>query len=511
MKKSIKILDGEYWYGGNCCRTDSNFFLDAKTEYTFDVLADANNQTASLLLSSFGRYIKTCSAFTVTVSRGVIEIDSPTAIEVSDEGTSLKEAYLTACGRYFPFSGKVPQLKFFETAQYNTWMEYDYRLNQQGVLDYAHKIVDNGYLPGILILDEGWHNHYGLWEFDKIKYPDAKAMIDALHSLGFVVMLWVVPYVTPDGYDFITARDKGLFLRTDDGDVALMRWWNGCSAVLNMNFEADRNYLSQKLDVLMKDYGVDGFKFDGGNVSAFAPGWVLSGKQTKYTAEELNMAWNDFGRDYEYHEYKDSFNCGGRAVIQRIRDRNHSWDDDGLNTLVPTAITQGLMGYPFICPDMIGGGEWTFNYKEGFVVDEELFVRMAQCSALFPMMQFSWGPWRVLSEDMQKIALSAAKLHEKFAPYIVSLVKNTAITGEPIIRCLEYQYPHCGYEKICDQFMLGDDVLVAPVLKKGEYKRKVVLPQGQWLYLGTTPIRGGTEVTVDAPIEVLPYFVRKSV
>ena len=170
---------------------------------------------------------------------------------------------------------------------------------------------------------------------------------------------------------------------------------------------------------------------------------------------------------------------------------------------------QGLIGHPFVCPDMIGGGWWSLNYDPDFKLDQELFVRMAQASALLPMMQFSWAPWRMLDNDHAKLCLEAAKLHKKFAPYIIELVKESAVSGEPIVRHMEYSYPHRGYERIEDQFMLGDDILVAPVSVKGQFAKEVVLPEGKWLYLGKEEYEGGKTVTVDCPLSVLPYFTKE--
>lgn len=321
-----------------------------------------------------------------------------------------------------------------------------------------------------------------------------------------------------DGRDFVLAAErddliggsagKKYLLRTDEGKPALVRWWNGYSAILNMCEPDDREFLDSKLRYLMETYGVDGFKFDGGNISMYNPKKVVNGAQTQYSADILNIAWNEFGARYEYHEYKDTFKGGGKPVIQRIQDRAHAWVGNGLDTLIPTAITQGLIGHPFICPDMIGGGEWSNNYKSGFRCDEELFVRMAQCSALFPMMQFSWAPWCILGENMQKLCLDAAKLHLQYANYITDLVKECAVSGEPIVRHMEYEYPHSGYEKIFDQFMLGSNILVAPVIEKGQTVREVVLPVGKWRYLDRDVTEGGRKVTVPAPIDILPYFVK---
>ena len=125
------------------------------------------------------------------------------------------------------------------------------------------------------------------------------------------------------------------------------------------------------------------------------------------------------------------------------------------------------------------------------------------------MMQFSWAPWRMLSPEYQGYCLDAAKLHKKFAPYILELVKKTAKDGEPILRHMEYEYPHKGYHAIDDQFILGDRILVAPVLEKGATTRRVVLPEGKWLYLEKEEMTGGCTVEVPAPINVLPYFVKK--
>lgn len=516
MNLTVRIENGEYWWGGSSADAQYQPFT-AQSKYDLDMY-HGFNQIMPFFLSSTGRYIWCEKPMQVHIADGEINLSAESEILVTKAGDTLRDAYLAASGKHFAFSGKVPPRKFFEAAQYNTWMVMDYNQTQEGVLRYAHELIENGYEPGVLMIDEGWHTRYGLWEFDKSKFPDPKAMIDELHALGFAVMLWVVPLVTPDGRDFIMAagtwrngsddEDKRYFLRTDDGKVALVQWWNGFSAILNMCNPADREFMDKRLKALMNDYGVDGFKFDGGNIHMYRPGNVINGAQTKYSADDLNIAWNEFGTRYEYHEYKDTFKGGGKSVIQRLRDRDHTWNENGLTSILPAALIQGLIGHPFICPDMVGGGEWSFNYVPGFKCDQELFVRMAQCSALFPMIQFSWEPWRKLDEKHSGLCLDAAMLHKKYAGYIMKLVEEAAVGGEPILRNMEYQYPHKGYETIVDQFMLGSEILVAPVFEKGQTVRRVVLPEGKWIYADGQEYMGGRTVDVPAPIEVLPYFVR---
>lgn len=388
------------------------------------------------------------------------------------------------------------------------------------MLEYAHAIVDNDYKPGILMIDEGWSVGYGTWEFDFHKFPDPKKMIDELHELGFTVMLWLVPYVTADGRNYLEhvfpntslllgKEFKPRLLRQPNGNVALIEWWNGVSAMLDLSNDDDRNYLQGRLRHLMDDYGVDGFKFDGGNIATLTKELWVTEPPLK-TPEEINKAWNDFGTQYEYHEYKDTYDRTGKATIQRTRDRDHSWEGEGINTLIPYVLAQVLLGYPYVCPDMIGGGEWTWNLRSDFKCDEELFVRMAQCSAFFPMMQFSWAPWRLLNDENQKLCLQAARLHDDFADVIVKLVNETPRTLEPIIRSMEYSYPHKGYERINDQFLLGDSILICPVLEKGATERKVVLPEGKWLYCDGTQYDGNNIVVVPSPLEILPYFIKNN-
>jgi len=520
MNLRVKMLEDELWYGGSSAEAMRNPF-DASSVFDYD-MEKGINQTMPLFISTKGRYIWCQEPMVVHIENGEFNLSAPSKIILCTAGSTLKDAYLTACNNHFKFTGKVPPLKFFESAQYNTWMELDYHQNQEDILKYAHGIVDNGYEPGVLMIDEGWHTRYGLWEWDFVKFPDPKGMIDELHSLGFKVMLWVVPMVSPDGQSFSLSYfpynshldggngGKEYFLRTDDGEVALVKWWNGFSAMLNMCKSEDREYLDAKLRVLTDEYGVDGFKFDGGLIEMYHNVNISNGKQTKYTPAEMNIAWNDFGTRYEYHEYKDTFKGGGKAVIQRLCDRFHAWQGEGIDTILPSALLQGLIGHPFICPDMVGGGQWSLNYDPNFKIDMELFVRMAQVSALLPMMQFSWAPWRVLDKEHAALCLEAAQLHKKFAPYIIEQVKASAISGEPIVRHMEYEYPHMGYERILDQFMLGSGILVAPVINKGQVARDVVLPRGKWLYLGKEEYEGGKTVKVPSPLNVLPYFIKQA-
>ena len=82
--------------------------------------------------------------------------------------------------------------------QYNTWIEMEWGCTQEKVLSYARDILAHGYPAGVLMIDDCWCRAYGDWEFDASRFPSPKGMVDELHRMGFKVMLWCCPFVSPD-------------------------------------------------------------------------------------------------------------------------------------------------------------------------------------------------------------------------------------------------------------------------------------------------------------------------
>ena len=388
-------------------------------------------------------------------------------------GDSLREAFLFASRTYFPPSGRVPNELLFLSPQYNTWIELMYDQNQSDILKYARGIRGNGFPAGVLMVDDNWQQNYGQWDFRKNKFPDPKAMIASLHADGFKVMLWMCPFVNTNTEAYPELASRHLLLKDKSGAPALIKWWNGESALLDFTNPEAAAWFCRRLDYLQSAYQVDGFKFDGGD-SSFYKGAIAAKPASPNTHSEL---YGRIGLQYPLNEYRAMWKMGGQPLVERLRDKDHSWAD--LRKLIPNMLLAGLMGYPFSCPDMIGGGEYT-SFQAGSIIDQELVVRSAQCHALMPMMQFSVAPWRVLDKSHLAAVLKAVKIREKHKPYILSLARQSALTGEPMVRSMEYVFPHQGYERVNDQFFLGDQILVAPALKKGARQREVALPAGAW-------------------------------
>ena len=470
------------------------------------------NQVQPLLLSTAGRGIWCPEGFSFSFTDGVLHLTNAGAeIDTFSSGSTLKSAYLHASDTYFPPSGELPDELLFAEPQYNTWIELQYNQNQADILRYAHDIIDNGLPPGVLMIDDNWQENYGKWDFHPGRFPDPAAMMRELHDLGFKVMLWVCPFVSPDSDVFRAQTAEGIFLLTADTTKKfrghrrpqMVNWWNGVSAVLDLSNPRAKSWFQGRLDYLQETYGVDGFKLDAGDAEFYVDGIPHAAGTSP---NEQARLFAEVGLRYPLNEYRACFKMGGQPLVQRLRDKSHSWAD--LQKLVPQMITSGLAGYYFSCPDMIGGGEFT-SFAPGADLDEELIIRSAQVHALMPMMQFSVAPWRILDAAGFAAVREAVALRSRFKDLILTTARASAASGEPILRPLEYNYPGRGFAEVTDQFMIGETLLVAPVIEPGARRRAVVLPPGRWRGADGTVHEGGRTVEVAAGLNTLPYFVRE--
>ena len=482
------------------------------SEYSFDFYGNNNsNQAQPLILTSKGQFVWSELPYKFIVKDNEITItDSYNQVVTGKSGNTLAEAQRYVRQKYFPANGKLPDTLLFARPQYNTWIELTYNQNQVDVLKYAQAILDNGFPAGVLMIDDTWQEDYGLWKFHPGRFSNPKEMIDKLHTMGFKVMVWICPFVSADQAAIYNAlkKSKALLLEkkslTDTWQTQskplMVEWWNGQSAVLDFSNPAAVDWFNQQLDRLVKDYGVDGFKFDAGDMRFYPSNGLSKGNVTPNQQCEL---FTQFGLRFPLNEYRACWKMGGQPLAQRLQDKSHSWGD--LRKLIPNMIIEGLSGYAFSCPDLIGGGEWT-SFLDESKLDRELVVRSAQVHALMPMMQFSVAPWRILKPDQLEAVKKAVALRMKYTPLIMKLANEAAKTGEPILKSLEYVFPNQGFADVKDQFMLGDQILVAPMLEKGKTQREVKLPKGEWKADDGKKFKGGITYTIDVPLDRLPFF-----
>jgi Glycosyl hydrolases family 31 len=497
---ALAVSTNVHWWAGVI---QDGFQMPLTEGYTVDVRGNNHeNQVQPLLLSSQGDVIWSEDPFKIHFLHGNLLVESKEGqITRHKEGSSLRDAFLYASRKFFPPSGNAPDRLLFSSPQYNTWIELMYDQNQAGILNYAKGIKEHGFPGGVLMIDDNWQEDYGKWDFHKGRFSDPKAMIATLHANGFKVMLWVCPFISPDCDVCRDLARQNLLLKDNSGQPTIVRWWNGASALLDFTDPKAVDWFRSRLDHLVTSYHVDGFKFDGGDSSFYRE---IS--TTQPVGPNAHTAlYGKIGLHYPLNEYRAMWKMGGQPLGERLSDKAHSWTD--LSKLIPDMMLEGLMGYPFSCPDMIGGGEFT-SFLPGRTIDQELIVRSAQCQALMPMMQFSVAPWRILDQGHLKAVLKAVKVREEHKSYILELVKQAALTGEPVVRSMEYAFPHRGYDRVNDQFMLGDQILVAPVLEKGASKRDVIFPKGAWKGFDGKLYQGSATVSVAVPYDELCFAQR---
>lgn len=509
----FKMLPGEEWWGGidHFKRDmDGNSFtlpLDCSSRVYLDMKQNYTNHAVPFFLSSRGRYIWSDEPFEIWFENGVVRAAGAQDLALVEAGTSLREAFLHASARHFKPSGLIPEERFITNPQYNTFIELAVP-TQEGVLNYARNIVANGFpSDAVLMIDAGWAKYHGNFTPDKDKFPDMKAMCDTLHSMGFKVMLWVVPFVSPDSKDFHRLKKAGyLVMRKDGTDPYISKWWGGYSGVLDTSNPAAREWFVNALKEVQERYGVDGFKFDAGDYYSYKESEVKVFDGVSYDSRHGEL-WASLFRDFPYHEFRACWKMAGQPVVQRLQDKDYSWNGVGL--LLPSMLASSMEGHQFVCPDMIGGGQFaTFVGIDDDKFDQELIVRSCQIHAMMPMMQFSAAPWRILSHANLEICRKAAWMHREMAPYLLEQAHKCALSGEPILRPMDYAFPGQGFEACLDQYMLGDDLLVAPMVTSGT-SRSVTLPAGRWTDEYGKIYKGGRSYEIEVPLDRIPRFKKK--
>lgn len=510
--QKIKILDDEFWWGGSVGIAEQMPF-GAKPGLMDQIQTNHDSQVSPVMLSSEGRYIWSEKPFRCRITKQQLYIEGTDRILVGKAGNNLRDAYLHAAQHWYPSDGSTPDEAFFNKPQWNTWIELGYNQNQKSILDYAHRIIKEGFPAGIIMLDDTWQQDYGTWKFNEGRFPDPQAMIEELHALGFKVMLWVIPCVSPDSYNYRELKDQGALLLEkkhphvqnyvwwlqNEAQPAMIRWWNGVSAVLDLTKPVAYEWFRSELKHLQEQYQVDGFKFDGGDWY-FYPQYTTSSEHASTHAAK----YAQLGLEFPMNEYRVAWKMGGKALTQRLQDKRHTWAETQM--LIPHTLLQCLSGYNFPCPDMIGGGMLGSFDDKSF--SQEMYVRSAQIQAMLPMMQFSLAPWNALDErHLQAVKQAVHLRQEKIEKNYLQLIRAYTQNNLPVVRSMEFVCPHEGLAEVKDQFFIGDDLLVAPMVSPGT-QRTVQLPEGKWLADDGHTYHGGQNIQIEVPLERIPYFQR---
>lgn len=428
-----------------------------------------------------------------------------TTIFVETTPKAVYDDYIGVTGKPAKSDAEAYQ---YETPLWNSWAQFYTNVDQQGFLDYVHRLHDAGVPGHTASLDDGWMSHYGDFTFNS-KFPDPKGMSDEVHRLGYRFGLWVTLWINLDADNYKVAAAKGYLLKskTDPSQPCTVTWWNGKAGIVDLGNPDARAWYAGQLQALEKTYGVDGFKFDTrffDESCAPSPGYTAN-DYVKLGAQ-LTDQFDQQGVGVRIH-WTGSQQYG--FVIREI-DKGTDWTS--LRAAVHQDLAISTIGYPFVETDMVGGSEGKPPPTK------EVLVRWAQAAAAMPLVYSSTSPIRVYDyvgkkwvdydPETVKLYTQALDLHKRLAPYIQAQVRRALTTGDPIMQPLFFDFPSDSASyTVSDEWLLGDSLLAAPVLSEGT-ARDVHLPPGAWYDVAHGTVVHGDLHAYPADLSTLPLFVR---
>ena len=452
-------------------------------------------------------------------------------VVAGDSPTEIIEKYVTATGR-------PPLLPEWALGFWQCKLRYR---TQQELLDVAHEYKRRGLPLSVIVVDYFHWTMMGDWKFDPGYWPNPAAMVKELKEMGIEVMVSVWPTVNVNSENYKEMNEKGLLAQAYSNLNAFMsiadRYPEGPSYIHyydSTNPEA-RNFIWEKVKQHYYDLGIRVFWLDADEPEIYP----ITHKNLRYhlgSALEVGCIYpllhqRGFFEGESAAGEKEIINLSrsGWAGTQRYASALWSGDIPSTFEYLQKSLRAGLnvavSGIPWWTTDIGGflGGDIRTDYFK------ELIVRWFQYGVFCPLFRLhgvrepnnglggpdaSGGPNEVWEFGAQayKIIAHLMEIREKLRPYLMALNQYAHEKGLPPMRPLFVDFPQDEQAaRVDDQFMLGPDLLVAPVLEKGARQRQVYFPDGtDWVdaWSGVT-LSGGTTISVDAPMEKVPAYWRK--
>jgi alpha-glucosidase (family GH31 glycosyl hydrolase) len=369
-----------------------------------------------------------------------------------------------------------------------------------------------------------------LGEFDFLKdgpWPDPRGLVEELHRRGLKVLLWQIPLAKPaaDGQAALDAQvmiERGYCVRAADGrPYRNPGGWFEDALLLDFTNEEAVEWWLAKRRYLVDEVGVDGFKTDGGEHAWAADVRYSDGSR----GGETN---NRYPVDYAgaYHRLLRE---AGRAPVTFSRagytgsqafpahwagDEGSTWE--ALRASITAGITASACGLFF----------WSFDLGgfSGPLPTAELYLRAAAVATFAPIMQYhsefnfhrlpsrDRTPWNVAEQSGDALVVPCFRrlvhLRERLVPYLVEQGEASIRTSKPLMRGLFFGSDDERLWQFPYQYLLGDDILVAPVTETAITAQEVFLPAGDWLDAWTGDRHGGGRVvTAEAPVGRIPIYL----
>ncbi|CAL1528862.1 unnamed protein product [Lymnaea stagnalis] len=348
--------------------------------------------------------------------------------------------------------------------------------------DLAGKLVDFGFQDSKIILDGSWEKHFGDLKFNPEKFQNFSDQVDTLKQSGFDVVVPISPYFELTSDNFYDGVTQSMFVLDAGGQVpGLTNFEGGIAAILDVLNAKAVTWMENKTKTLSDTLRQKNFRLTYGSKA-----WLPYKPHFSQPSGTPNMFRKAMTEMFHDHDYPQSLlivehTSSSRHVPALIPVLTDVGVVDGRNCLVgaiETALTLGLMGYPFLLLEGV-------VEKPETRLSEELFLRWLQLAAVFPAHQYTAVPWNY-GNDIINMATNVTSLHEQLvmAEMNKKYLMEEVGSGLPILRPIWWLDPSnetLHKLEIKDQFLIGNELLVAPVLCEGVQTRDVYFPPGNWL------------------------------
>lgn len=450
-------------------------------------------------------------------------------ITVGDTPAEILEQYAKA-------TGTPPMMPDYAMG---FWQSKNRYRTQEELLNVAREYKRRGLPIDVIVVDFFHWLHQGDWKFDREYWPDPDAMIAELKEMGIELVVSIWPTVQRESENYNEMLSRGMLVRTNRGIRATMQFVGDTLFYDATNPEA-RDFVWNKVKENYFDKGIKIFWLDEAEPEFHAYDF----DNYRYYMGSCLEIGNIYPVMYAKTFFDGLKNEGIDKVINLIRcawagSQRYGalvWSGDIASTFeafrnqIACGLNMAMAGIPWWTSDI--GGFYGGNPEDPSF--RELFCRWFQFGAFCPVFRlhgdrvpynpppaekrgktFGSGSdnevWS-FGEEAYEIAKKYMMIREKLKPYIKKQMELTHEKGTPVMRPLFYDFPKDKKAwEVEDEYMFGPDILVAPVAYEGMRQRTVYLPEGnRWIEWETGTIHdGGSIILCDAPLSVIPVFIRE--
>ncbi len=359
------------------------------------------------------------------------------------------------------------------------------------------------------------------WQWHPEEYPNLDKKIHEWKERGIRFLGYINPYVVKEGHLYEEAKQKGFLALAEDGGDYLVDFGEFYCGVVDFTNEKAYEWYKSVIKENLIDFGLDGWMADFGEylptdikLSNGKPATIMHNAWPALWAKVNHDALKEAGRWGDVVYFMRAGYTGTQATCPLLwaGDQSVDWSlDDGLASVIPAALSAGMTGCGIHHSD-IGG----YTSLHGNKRSKELLLRWVEMAAFTPVMRTHEGnrPDDCFQYDGDDETLEhfvkMTNVYVSLAPYMKALVKQNAEEGIPVQRPLfmEYEEDSRSYD-IQYQYMLGADLLVAPVYEEGRSSWNVYLPKDKWVHFWSGKEYHGGDIEVDASIGQPPVFYKK--